>query len=96
MSPEMEMPKLMWLKTEAAAAMGEDRLFLRSRRFHDLAGNRLAARSRCTLTAKWNYLAHKENGWQEDFLKRSGLRICSERGGLPDETLPVGRSRSGI
>ena len=50
------------------------------------------ARSRCTLTAKWNYLAHLEKGWQQDFLERIGLDDLQERGSLPDETAPVGQS----
>src|SRR5690606_20923682 len=51
-----------------------------------------AARSRCTLTAKWNYLAHETPGWQTDFLALAGLEDLLERGGLPQGTIPAGQS----
>jgi FGGY-family pentulose kinase len=72
-SPEMEIPKLMWL----AAHMPET--FKRAGHFFDLtdyltwraSGSR--RRSVCTLTCKWTYLAH-ERRWADDFLQGLGLR----------------------
>ncbi|HEV7277625.1 MAG TPA: FGGY-family carbohydrate kinase [Devosiaceae bacterium] len=90
MSPEMEVPKLMWLKRHLPGQ------WARAGRFFDLAdfltwrasGN--AARSQCTLTCKWTYLGHEEPGWQRDFLAGVGLEDMLERGGLPERATPIG------
>lgn len=89
-SPEMQIPKLMWLKRHRPdlwQAMGHA---------FDLAdfmtwrATGSAARSRSTLTAKWNYLAHEDSGWRQDFLAAAGLDDLLQRAGLPMATLPVG------
>lgn len=90
MSPEMQMPKLMWLKRH------QPEQWARAGHFFDLAdfmtwkATGSLARSRCTITAKWNYLAHEEDGWRQDFLAEIGLSDLRERGALPKDTLPVG------
>ncbi|PTM92789.1 FGGY-family carbohydrate kinase [Mycoplana dimorpha] len=90
MSPEMQMPKLMWLKRNLPGQ------WARAGHFFDLAdfltwrATGQLARSRCTTTAKWNYLAHEENGWRDDFLEAIGLPDLRERGALPKETAAVG------
>ena len=48
-----------------------------------------AARSQCTLTCKWTYLAHEKPGWQHDFFEMMGIADMLERGGLPDRASPV-------
>ncbi len=48
------------------------------------------SRSRSTLTAKWNYLAHKQDGWNDDYLARAGLEDLREKGSLPDATAGPG------
>ncbi|HVZ13303.1 MAG TPA: FGGY-family carbohydrate kinase [Bauldia sp.] len=71
-SPEMEMPKLLWLKRHLP------RQFHVAADFFDLTdfltwrstGNR--ARSLCTVTCKWTYLAH-ESRWDDRFLAAIGL-----------------------
>jgi D-ribulokinase len=75
-SPEMEMPKLLWLKTHLA------RTFAGAGNFFDLAdflswrATGSAIRSTCTVTCKWTYLAH-EGGWSDGFLDRIGLAELS-------------------
>ena len=83
MSPEMEIPKLMWLKRHLR------RQWQRYGRLMDLAdwltfrASGSNARSVCTLTCKWTYLAHETPGWQADFLRRVGLDDLSRRAALP-------------
>ncbi|MDA4808070.1 ribulokinase, partial [Enterobacter hormaechei] len=48
------------------------------------------ARSQCTITCKWTYLAHKEPGWQSDYLQEVGIGDMVERGSLPERASPVG------
>lgn len=89
MSPEMQTPKLMWLKRNLPQS------WERCGKLFDLAdfltwrASGRDERSRCTLTSKWTYLSH-DSGWQEDFFEKVGLEDLIERGGLPLETVPVG------
>ncbi|WP_111431099.1 FGGY-family carbohydrate kinase [Rhodobacteraceae bacterium DSL-40] len=78
-SPEMETPKLLWLRenrpeTYAAAWQFFDLAdFLSWRATGDLA------RSTCTVTCKWTYLAH-EGRWDADYFHRIGLGDLAEAG----------------
>jgi D-ribulokinase len=71
-SPEMEVPKLLWLKRHLR------RSFDAAGHFFDLAdyltwrATGSLTRSTCTVTCKWNYLAH-ETRWSADYFKRVGL-----------------------
>ncbi|MEK9281988.1 FGGY-family carbohydrate kinase [Bradyrhizobium sp. ISRA442] len=71
-SPEMEMPKLLWLKRHLRAS------FDAAGHFFDLAdyltwrATGSLQRSTCTVTCKWNYLAH-DGGWSAPFFQRIGL-----------------------
>ncbi|ASY63979.1 D-ribulokinase [Sinorhizobium sojae CCBAU 05684] len=89
LSPEMEMPKLMWLKRNLPQQWEKAGYFFDLADYMSWRATGSIARSRCTLTAKWNYLAHQDRGWQQDYLERIGLADLIERGGLPEETLPV-------
>ena len=90
MSPEMQVPKLMWLKRNLPEA------WARAGHLFDLAdflgwkATGSLARSQCTLTAKWTYLAHEAPGWQEDFFDTVGLADLFGHAGLPDRASPVG------
>ena len=92
MSPEMEMPKLMWLKKNLPQSWAKAGYFFDLADFMTWKATGSLARSRCTLTAKWNYLAHRRTGWQADFLDVIGLGDLRERGSLPEDTAPVGQS----
>ena len=78
-SPEMQTPKLLWLKEERPDA------YARAARFFDLADfltYRAAGgdtRSSCTLTCKWTYLAHEER-FDPDYFRAVGLEDHADDG----------------
>jgi FGGY-family pentulose kinase len=92
MSPEMEMPKLMWLKRHQPGQWAKAGYFFDLADFMTWRATGSNARSRCTMTAKWNYLAHAEKPWSESFLSAIGLEDVRVRGSLPDKTLAVGEA----
>lgn len=83
MSPEMQIPKLMWLKRRWPGAWS------RLAAAYDLAdflahrATGTPARSLCTLACKWTYLPNATPGWQADFLAAMGLSDLPERAALP-------------
>ncbi|QCJ00130.1 FGGY-family carbohydrate kinase [Agrobacterium larrymoorei] len=91
-SPEMQMPKLMWLKKHLPQS------WARSGHFFDLAdfltwkATGSTARSNCTLTAKWNFLAHEQQGWRRDYLELAGISDLLQQGSLPDVTVEPGKA----
>ncbi|OLP52560.1 ribulokinase [Rhizobium rhizosphaerae] len=90
MSPEMQMPKLMWLKRHLPGQWAKAQKIFDLADFLSWRACGSLARSRCTLTAKWNYLSHAQPGWQDDFLAMIGLADLKARAGLTEETRPVG------
>jgi FGGY-family pentulose kinase len=78
-SPEMQTPKLLWVKEELP------RTWNRARRFLDLpdflvyraTGNDV--RSLCTTVCKWTYLAHA-GGWDAGFFRSIGLGDLADEG----------------
>lgn len=89
MSPEMQTPKLMWLKRNRPESWAAAHLFFDLADYLTWKASGSTARSQCTVTAKWTYLAH-EGGWQPDFFARVGLDDMLVRGGLPQVASPVG------
>ena len=92
MSPEMEMPKLMWLKRHRPEQWAQAGYFFDLADFITWRATGSNARSRCTMTAKWNYLSHAQKPWSESFLAAIGLKDLRERGSLPEDTLAVGEA----
>ncbi len=92
LSPEMEMPKLMWLKKHLPESWAKAGYFFDLADFLTWKATGSPARSRCTVTAKWNYLAHETPGWSADFWALAGLEDLAEKGGLSDETVGPGKS----
>lgn len=92
MSPEMQMPKLLWLKRH------RPELWTQLGYAGDLSDwlTRKAtgsnARSVCTLTCKWGFMPHKSPSWDSDFLAQLDLSDVRERANLPDTAMPVGSS----
>jgi FGGY-family pentulose kinase len=90
MSPEMAIPKLMWLKRHLPEQWRRYGRLLDLADFLTFRASGSNRRSCCTVTCKWTYLAHESPGWQADFLERMGLADLRERGKLPAEAAAVG------
>lgn len=75
-SPEMEMPKLLWLKRHLPQSWARAAAFwdLPDWLVHRATG--AAARSLCSAVCKWTYLGHRGaagEGWDDAFLRDIGL-----------------------
>lgn len=90
-SPEMETPKLLWLSRHLPDS------FASAAHFFDLsdyltwrATGRLA-RSSCTVTCKWTYLAH-EARWDDSYFRAIGLGTLADEGfrRIGTEVVPPG------
>jgi D-ribulokinase len=71
-SPEMETPKLLWLKHHLPATWKEAGHFLDLADYLSWRASGSLARSTCTLTCKWTYLAH-EKRWSRSYFEKIGL-----------------------
>jgi D-ribulokinase len=71
-SPEMEIPKLLWLKRHLPSSFGAAGHFLDLSDYLSFRATGSTARSICTVGCKWNYLAH-ERRWSDSYLDRVGL-----------------------
>ncbi|HEV7346124.1 MAG TPA: FGGY-family carbohydrate kinase [Devosia sp.] len=91
MSPEMEVPKLMWLKRHMSDTWDRAGMMFDLADFLSWKATGSLARSQSTLTCKWTYLAHDDSGWQPDFLASMGLEDMLNKAALPDRASPVGK-----
>src|SRR2546421_8617019 len=71
-SPEMEIPKLLWLKRHLPSTYRSAGHFFDLSDYLSFRATRSTARSMCTLACKWNYLAHEQR-WSRNYLERVGL-----------------------
>ncbi len=95
-SPEMETPKLLWLKKHLPES------WQRAAHFFDLPdylthrATGATSRSLCSTTCKWTYLAHEaeagNSGWQDDFFRAIELGDLVDEGyaRIGTEVLPMG------
>ena len=90
MSPEMETPKLMWLRRHLPERWAKAGYFFDLADFLTWKASGALDRSQCTLTCKWTYLGHTEPGWQRDFFASVGIPDMPERGRLPEQASPIG------
>ncbi|QNQ64095.1 FGGY-family carbohydrate kinase [Brucella sp. 6810] len=78
-SPEMETPKLLWLKEHKPETFAAAWQFFDLTDFLTWKSCGSLARSACTVTCKWTYLSH-EKRWDETYFRAVGL------GELADES----------
>jgi D-ribulokinase len=78
-SPEMQVPKLLWLARHMPKTFGRAAHFFDLTDFLTWRASGATQRSICTLTCKWTYLAH-ERRWADDFFESLGLQDLAANG----------------
>jgi D-ribulokinase len=71
-SPEMEIPKLLWLKRHLPSTYRSAGHFFDLADYLSFRATGSTARSICTLACKWNFLAHEQR-WSSSYFERVGL-----------------------
>lgn len=89
-SPEMELPKLMWLQRHLPRAWARYAQAMDLADFLTWRATGVVGASACTLTCKWAYLNHSSPGWQHDLMESIGLAGLPQRLGLPAQASQVG------
>lgn len=75
-SPEMETPKLLWLKRNLPQSFAKAARFLDLPDFLTYRATGIDTRSHCTTVCKWTYLGHERDGageWSRPYFERIGL-----------------------
>lgn len=90
-SPEMETPKLLWLAEALPATFASAWQFLDLADFLTWRSTGSLARSVCTVTCKWTYLAH-EGRWDAEYFRDIGLGALADEGfrRIGTEIVPAG------
>ena len=100
-SPEMQLPKLLWIKKHLGGSWSA------ARHFHDLPdwlvhkATATEARSMCSLVCKWTYLGEKGQageGWDRSFFRLIGLGDLVDEGfnRIGTEVLEAGSSAGSL
>jgi D-ribulokinase len=76
-SPEMETPKLLWLRENLPATFDAAEHFFDLTDYLTWRSTGSLARSICTLTCKWTYLGH-ERRWDEAYFRAIGLGVLAD------------------
>ncbi len=76
-SPEMETPKLLWLRERKPEVFDAAWQFMDLADFLTWRASGDLARSTCTVTCKWTYLAHEER-WDPSYFRAVGLDVLAD------------------
>jgi FGGY-family pentulose kinase len=96
-SPEMEMPKLLWLKQHLPASWARAARFLDLPDYLGFRATGVDTRSLCTTVCKWTYLGHEQR-WADDFLTQIGLGDLADDGHarIGQRVRPMGELLGGL
>jgi D-ribulokinase len=75
-SPEMETPKILWLKEHLPATYAAAQQYFDLADYLTYRASGDPARSVCTVTCKWTYLAHEQR-WNDSYFRELGLTELS-------------------
>ncbi|MEE8658983.1 hypothetical protein CGLAMM_07890 [Acetobacteraceae bacterium EV16G] len=91
-SPEMETPKLLWIKRHLPHIYREAGYFFDLPDFLTWRATGSDARSSCSVTCKWTYLAH-EKRWSASYFEKIGLADLVEENfqRIGQTILPIGQ-----
>jgi len=78
-SPEMETPKLLWLREHRPQVFDAAWQFMDLADFLTWRASGSLDRSSCTVTCKWTFLAH-EDRWDESYFRQIGLGVLADEG----------------
>lgn len=78
-SPEMETPKLLWLKENRPDVFAQAWQFMDLADFLTWRASGDLSRSICTVTCKWTYMAH-EDRWDAGYFRQIGLSDLADEG----------------
>jgi len=111
-SPEMETPKLLWLKENLPETWAEARKFLDLPDFLSYRATGVDVRSLCTTVCKWTYLGHEGGSgggskggseesvgrWDETFFEEVGLEELAREGfsRIGQRVRPIGERVGGL
>ncbi len=88
-SPEMEPPKLLWLKRNVPATWKTAAKFLDLADFMTFRSTGVDVRSLCTTVCKWTYDGERGR-WDRSFFEKIGLDDLLSGGKIGDRILPMG------
>ena len=90
MSPEMQVPKLLWLKRRLPDRWARVGLAFDLADFLSWKATGRTQRSASTLVCKWGYGAGGAAGWPDDLLAAVGLGDLAARSGIREAPVPPG------
>lgn len=104
LSPEMETPKLLWIKEKLPATWSRTARFLDLADFLSYRATGNDARSLCTTVCKWTYLGHEARegddttGWQASYFRAGGLGDLVDEGyrRIGTRVRPMGERAGGL
>ena len=88
-SPEMQIPKLMWVKENLPRSWRSATLFLDLADYMGYRATGVDIRSLCTTVCKWTYLG-KEERWDRHFLATMGVVDLLDSNRIGTRILPMG------